>query len=231
MNELIDYRNFELWKILSSNYDIKIENSTNNEYSCFTKNSNAIIYIVPDNISADSFTHELLHVYLKYKEFYLGSSIKNFVKHDTVLSILLSDALLEHIGNCLDHLKMFKIYSDLGFDKKEFLLDFEIHKCTKTELNSLQNNFRYFGKINPNAVDFYIGKLIAMLCDPNTENNYIKELIEFKNLDIELYEIVHKLVSDTKNFDIEKNDLLNSYRDISSDFYEELNNWTTNKLN
>ena len=231
MKEFIDYRNIELWNILSENYNIKIENSKNDEYSCFTKNSSAIIYVVPTNISRDSFMHELLHIYLKYKEFYLGSSIKNFIRKDRVLSILLSEELLEHIGNCLDHIKMFKIYTDLGFEKNEFLLDFETFKCNKEELNNLKMQFSFFGKINPNAIDFFIGKLIAMLCDPNKNNNYYDELLEFETLDSELYKIVYKLVDNAKGFDIEKNDFLNSYRDISSVFYENLKKWTIKKLN
>ena len=100
MNEFIDYRNIDIWKLLSENYNIQIEQSKNDEYSCFTLNSDATIYVDLNNISPDSFTHELLHIYLKYKEFYLGSSIKNFIRQDEILSILLSEKLLEHIGNC-----------------------------------------------------------------------------------------------------------------------------------
>ena len=231
MEEFIDSRNSEIWELLSKNYKFKIENSQNEEYSCFTKNSEAIIYVVPNKISKDSFTHELLHIYLKYKEFYLGSSIKNFIRGDETLQFLLSENLLEHIGNCLDHLKMFEIYIDLGFEKKEFLYDFELFKCSKDELNRITKHFEYFGNVNPNAIDFYIGKLIAILCDPNEENDYTKELLEFKELDFELYEIVNNLVAETKKFDIEKNDFLNSYRDISSTFYHNLKNWTIIKLN
>ena len=63
-------------------------------------------------------SQELLHIYLKHKEFYLGSSLKLTLQQSNILRKYLSENLLEHIGNCLDHFKMFKIYNDLGFDNK-----------------------------------------------------------------------------------------------------------------
>ena len=126
---------------------------------------------------------------------------------------------------------MFKKYSDMGFEKTKFITDFKIFKCSNEELENLRNHFKYFGKINPNGIDFFIGKLVAMLCDPNSENNYSRQLAEFEAQNTELYKIVYDLVENTKQFDIAKNDFLNSYRDISSEFYEKLKNWITRHLN
>ncbi len=225
MKEFIDERNVELWNQLNEDYNIEVEPSFNNEYSCFTQNDKAVIYVDFQNISKDSFTHELLHIYLKHKEFYLGSSLKLTLQQSNILRKYLSENLLEHIGNCLDHLKMFKIYNDLGFDKNLFLLDFEENKCNTLELANLKANFKIKRNVNPLAIDFYIGKLIAMLCDPNEKHNYNIQLSEFKKLDVELFKIVEKLVNETKEFDIESNDLLNSYRDISTAFYSRLVKW------
>jgi hypothetical protein len=230
MENFIDHRNEKIWNLLSKHYNIQIANSFNNEYGCFSKNSDAIIYVTPNNISKDSFTHELLHIYLNYKEFYLGNSIKILINQDKILSKLLSENLLEHIGNCLDHIKMFEIYINLKFDKKEFLLDYETFKCNEEDLNYLRQNFKYLGKINLYSIDFFIGKLVSILCDPNTNNNYSNELLEFRKLDLELYEIVNNLIQKTLNFDIDKKDIFNSYRDISFEFYENLKNWVTMKL-
>jgi hypothetical protein len=142
---------------------------------------------------------------------------------------MLSEKLLEHIGNCLDHTKTFQIYCDLGFKEEEFQIDFETFKCNKEDLNNLKMHFNLLGNNNATVIDSYIGKLISMLCDPNKNNVYFKELYEFETLDSELYKIIHKLVNDTKNFDIEKNNFLYSYRDISIDFYENLKKWSHNK--
>ncbi|WP_415060049.1 hypothetical protein [Flavobacterium sp.] len=230
VEDFLDFRNRNLYNLLSKNYEIEIENSSNNEYSCFTRNSEATIFVVPYNKSLDSFTHELLHIYLKYKEFYLGSSIKLLIREDEILSKVISQELLEHIGNCLDHVKMFEIYTDLGFEQSGFLLDFEVYKCSESELAKLKANFHFWGKINPNAVDFFIGKLIAILCDPNKNNDYSAVLFEFKNTDSQLYNIIYKLVKRTIDFDLDSDGLLSSYRDISFDFYDELSEWFRKSL-
>lgn len=223
MNQFIDKRNIYLWELLSKAYEIKIKDSINGEYSCFVQERNATIYVDFQNISIDSFTHELLHIYTKFKEFYIGASIKMFIKGDDFFQIIISDDLLEHIGNCLDHIKIFPIYQKLGFDEHEFLYDFEDYKCNNEELLTLTRNYRIHNFININAIDFYIGKLMAMLCDPNVKNDYSKPLSEFKKLDNRLFEIIEDLITDTKKFDIE--DSQNSYIDITYDFYTKLNNW------
>lgn len=225
INQFIDERNSDLWNLLNKNFSIKIEPSNNREYSCFTKNSDAILFVDQNNICKESFSHELLHIYLKYKEFYLGSSLTLTLAQSRILNRLISIDLTEHIGNCLDHLKMFEIYKDLGFRPEKFLSDYSDYKCTDIELNQLTKNYRNGKRINTTTVDFYIGKLIAMLCDPNLENNYEKPLIKFKKLDSKLYFAVEKLVGDTKAFNLDNDDLFVSYRDISNDFYLNLISW------
>ena len=225
INQFLDDRNIELWNSLNSKFNIRIEPSKNEEYSCFTQRNNAIIYVDERNISRDSFTHELLHIYLKDKEFYLGSSLNLTIAESRILSKLFSEPLLEHIGNCLEHLKMFEIYIELGFKKEEFILDYDKYKCNDDELNSLIMNYKFGNNVNSKAVDFYIGKLVGILCDPNIENDYKKPLKIFKKLDCKLYYSVEKLIIDTKDFDLNNNDFLVSYRDISNEFYNNLINW------
>ncbi|MDD3875569.1 MAG: hypothetical protein PHT69_03050 [Bacteroidales bacterium] len=228
LNQFIDERNSELWNTLNSEFNIRIEPSKNQEYSCFTQNNDAILYVDENNICKDSFTHELLHIHLKEKEFYLGSSLKLTIAHSRILSRMLSEALIEHIGNCLDHLKMFEIYKNLGFRQEKFLLDFYDYKCTEFEINDLSRNYKIGNKINTNAVDFYIGKLVAILCDPNIENDYQKPLTILKKLDAKLYSIVEKLIEDTKSYNLNNEDIFVSYRDISNDFYSNLITWMKN---
>jgi len=228
INQFIDERNSELWNTLNSKFNIRIEQSRNREYACFTQNNDAILYVDENNICKDSFTHELLHIHLKDKEFYLGSSLKLTIAQSRILSRIFSEALIEHIGNCLDHLKMFEIYKNLGFRQEKFLLDFYDYKCKESEINDLSKNYKNGNKINTNAVDFYIGKLVAILCDPNIENDYQKPLTIFKKLDAKLYSIVEKLIEDTKSYNLNNEDIFVSYRDISEDFYSNLINWVKN---
>ena len=225
MNEFIDERNINIWKSLIREYTIEIAQSQNDEYHCYIISKSAIIYVDYNNISKDSFTHELLHIYLKQKEFYLGNSLKLKIQQSNILNRILSEQLITHIGNCLDHLKMFKTYVALGYDKKEFLLDYNVHKCNDFELSEIKNNFKIKKVITPNAIDIYIGKLVAILCDPNNDIDYSKELLEFNKLDSELYSIIIQLVTQTNDFDIESKDIFNSYRDISQNFYSSIVKW------
>lgn len=225
INQFIDKRNYELWNSLNSNFNIRIEPSKNREYSCFTQNNEAILYVDESNICKDSFTHELLHIYLKYKEFFLGSSLKLTIAQSRILNRLFSEALIEHIGNCLDHLKMFEIYKALGFRREKFILDYYDYKCTDIELDELNRNYKIGNKINTNAVDFYIGKLVAILCDPNVENDYHNPLKIFKKLDTKLYSTIEKLIQDTKACNLNSDNIFVLYRGISSDFYSNLVSW------
>lgn len=228
INQFIDERNSELWNSLITKFNIKIEQSRNQEYSCFIQNNDVILYVDENNICKDSFTHELLHIHLKDKEFYLGSSLKLTIAQSRILRRIFSEALIEHIGNCLDHLKMFEIYKNLGFRQEKFLFDFYDYKCTEFEINDLSRSYKIGNKINTNTVDFYVGKLVAILCDPNIENDYKNPLTIFKKLDAKLYSIIEKLIEDTKSYNLNNVDIFVSYRDISNDFYSNLITWMRN---
>lgn len=231
LDQFLDERNSELWNYLSINFNINIEQSKNREYSCFTHGNDVILYVDENNICKESFTHELLHVYLKDKEFFLGSSLKLTILQSRILSRLLSEALIEHIGNCLDHLKMFEIYKSMGFCQEKFILDFYEHKCTDIEINILNRNYKKGNKINTNIIDFYIGKLVAILCDPNLENDYQKQLVIFKKLDMKLYSLVENLIESTKTYNLNNEDISISYRNISNEFYSNLISWIkSNKI-
>ena len=67
-----------------------------------------------NRICADSFTHELLHIYLRSKGVFIGARLKRKLQSSKTLSIIYSEPLLEHLGNCLDHIKMLPIYLELG---------------------------------------------------------------------------------------------------------------------
>lgn len=172
MKELIDSRNEKLWNTLTDKYNISIKDSNNDEYSCYSENDDITFYIVRDNLCKDSFTHEMLHVYLRMNDCFIGAGLKNTIWQSKILTSMLSFDLLEHMGNCLDHIKMLPIYLSMGFEREKFILDYNIHKCSPEELTSLKRNYRQGKKVNPKAVDLYIGKFFAMLADPNDSFNY-----------------------------------------------------------
>lgn len=73
INKLVDQRNAKLWQTLNEHFKIDLEPSTNSEYSVYSINDSATFYIVPENLCPDSFTHELLHVYLRFKKIFISA--------------------------------------------------------------------------------------------------------------------------------------------------------------
>lgn len=221
---LIDDRNERLWEDLSKRHKITLQTANTNSYLCNSKNQTSTIFIPKNNICIDSFTHELLHVLLRDKGIYFGASLKNLISGNNTLSLLITDKLITHFGNCFDHIKMLPIYLELGFDVRKFLADYEENKCTDEEIKDLKNNFVINGSYSKSALDQYIGKFIAIKADPNQFKYYPKCLTELNELDTELYEILGRCFKDWKEMPLEKENIWDSdYYSISYDFYENLN--------
>jgi len=231
LSKLIDDRNRPLWESLNAAFTIDIELSDNDEYSCFNINKNSTIYVVPHDLSPESFTHELLHLYLRLKETYIGAAFTMMVKDSKTLTKIFSDPLLDHVGNCLDHIKMFQIYDGLGFEPTKFIMDFDKIKCTSSDLKLLKQNYRKRGHYSCEAVDFYIGKYIAIQADFNDAIDYDYCLSEMKRLDPSLFGLLERFIIAWEDFDIESDDIIaSSYHLILNDLYEDLKKWLSKKV-
>lgn len=233
MNELLDYRNQNLWDEIKKNYTVTFENSLSNQYSCFAQNRNVIFYIDKENLCKNSFTHEMLHIYLRSKDCFISGGLNNTIRQNPTLSFIFSSELLDHMGNCLDHINMLPIYLDLGFEREKFIGDYHDHKCTSEELYILKKNYRIDTSINHKAVDFYLGKLIAILADPNIEVDYSEELEELKRIDPILFEANYKMIEHWKEIKIENRQIIDDdYHSVLYEYYQNLEKWILiNKLN
>lgn len=225
---LISYKNVELWEKLNENFAIEIVPNTEKEYRVFTRNKNATIYYDPDNICESSFTHELLHINLKYHEFYIGAAVMQFMKTDPLLDRLFPKELIDHIGNVLDHLKMFNLYLKMGYDPAKFIYDYSDKKINDGIINNIKRNYRIGKKINSNVVHYFAGKLSAILGDVNSQHDYHNAEIEFQNIDQELYNVFASLFVEVINHDYEKADFMYNYRDMAGKFHEQLVDWKNN---
>lgn len=225
----LDHRNQDLWNELCENFSIRLEYSKEDNYACFCQGKQASLFVDRDSVCRDSFTHELLHIYLKSKDIYLGNSIRLLVSYDEVLSKILSDNLLEHIGNCLDHIKMLPIYLDKGFRVDKFLSDYTEPKCTENEITLIR---QYINAPNSwkQAADLYIGKYFAIKSCPNLSFDYSHYLKQLNGIDSELYEILDKFWNGWINFDIYNQDaIFNNYRDLSTFLTDSLKEWAGKK--
>ncbi len=231
IEQLIDNRNENLWTELNREHSITVELTDEPHYGVYSINDESTIYVTRNNLNIASFTHELLHIQIRLKEIYFGPSFELLVRESPELSGIITQQLTEHIGNCMSHILMLPTFIELGFDKKEFIEDYDENKCTKKELQDLKAIYKVRGVYNATAIDFYIAKFIAIKADPKQHINYPKALSELKKLDTGLYNILEKCVLDWKNMPLTKeNPWDDDHNSISFELFESLCEWTRNKI-
>lgn len=230
---LIDDRNIELWCLLNNDFEIEIVKEIRDNYSVYTIDNKATIYVPIDNINSSSFTHELLHVFLRSKQIFISTDLTMRIKENKILSRIMSDNLLKHIGNCLDHIKILPLYLKLGYENSEFISDFHIHKLSDNEILNIKRNYcstinfkKYYSK---SAIDFFIGKFFAAVACSNEDFNYREQLIKLKKIDNELFDILELFFIEWQNFDLVDDNPLNRYYTIEYKFECKLENWARKK--
>ena len=225
--KFIDSRNELLWNILSHDYNITIENSADDTFGCFTKSKRAIIFIPYESTCKDSFTHELLHIYLKQKMIFIGEYLARRFQKDEILSEVFSELLIRHIGNCLDHLKMVPKFLSMGFDGTKFLYDYDTPKCSDDDCLLLSIALKRTTSSWKLAADFFLGKYFGMKSCPNNLFNYSKHLEHLQDIDNNLFSILESFWMSWEMFDIENNDpVVLCYEDFCDVFLNDLKEWT-----
>jgi len=231
MNELIDDKNITLYNELKEIFNITFEISQNDWASSFSQNKNLIIYYNPEKVTSADITHELLHCWIRKFETFFGSHLSLLFSSSENYKIkkIFSYKLVEHIGNCCDHIKMLPKFLELGYKPEQFLYDSNVNKCSIEEINILKKQFKKIFDYNSQAIDFYIGKFFAFQAD-HINFNYDICKQEFFKLDKELYTILENFWIKWTAYDITKYDIFeNNYHDIASTFYDDMINWCSNK--
>lgn len=230
---LVDNRNQYLWDEIKKNYDVKFEKSLNKEYAVFQQSKKVVFYVDESNLCPDSFTHEMLHVYLNLNGIHINGALRLRLLGDDFFSSIFSLNLIEHIGNCLEHTKMRPLYLELGFDKEKFILDYNVFKCEEIELKNFELNYSNNSVINKNAIDPFIGRIVAILADPNASLDYSIQLKRLQKVDTKLFLVITNLFKNWSELKIKDRTLLdNDYTDVVNLFINELNEWKrTNRFN
>ena len=228
-----------LWEQLNSMYEITVRFNDINEYSIYSEGRNATILVDPTKKPCvASFAHELLHLLIRSTQTYAGSAIALIVRESPLLRLVITNNLLQHIGNCLDHVKMLPLYLEMGFERNLFITDYAKPKLTSDELKMIQQNFCHthiFRKntYNPNIIDFYIGKFFAIKACPNNTNttNYSILLCGLKEVDQNLWQILDDFWQSWLGYDIfKKREIFEEdYHVLIWKFTDDIKNWLSNK--
>lgn len=225
MEALLDSRNRQLWDQLNAKYNIEVLPADNNEYSVFSKENDITFRYVPTNLCTASFTHEMLHVYLRLQGCFVGAGLKNTIQSSRILSRIMSFELLEHIGNSLDHLKMLPMYLEMGYEREKFIMDYHVHKGSPESIKNIERYYRVGKKLEPTAVDSFIGKIFSILADPNDSFNYSKELERLKKIDPLLFQINVKMLNHWSRIPFENAPLHDNYHSMLFQYYDDLKVW------
>lgn len=233
LTNLLNGRNEFLWHEIKKNYNIKFEKSSNKENAVFQQSKNVTFYVDESNLCPDSFTHEMLHVYLSLNGIHINGALRLRLLGDDFFSLILSPNLIEHIGNCLEHVKMLPIYLEMGFDRTKFILDYDVYKCDNDELRNFELYYSSNNIINTTVVDPYIGRIVSILADPNMTFDYSEQLMRLQKIDSKLFQVITSLFKNWNDLKIKDRTLLDiDYTDVVNLFIDELNEWKiTNRFN
>lgn len=208
LDGLIDYRNQEFYRDLISDYDITVHLTTDNYYRIFSieKEKRSVIYVSANNKNPASFTHELLHAFLRDKNIFIGWEFKRALSNYSALRNVFDSEFFDHIANSLEHVLMFPLFLELGFKPYEFLADFTDDKLTEYELQDIRKHFSskrlFYSSYNKPAIRFFIGKFFAVFSDFNKNHDYTNRLVNLKSIDSDLYKINEVLFQSWLSFDI-----------------------------
>jgi hypothetical protein len=234
IEKLLDNRNIELWNHLNSIHDITVEFGDFYEYGVYSINDSSVIFVPQDKIDIPGFTHELLHIFLRTKDVYIGSDLSLRVNEKPHLQNVLSKRLIDHIGNCLCHIKMLPIFTEMGFCERDFITDYGVNKLNEDDVRLLQKNFRkkplfgnsYFNKL---YIDGYVGKYFAAKSCPNKAFDYSGGLGSLKSINAELYTILDDFMNEWLNLEISDiSPITGGYIIMAYNFINRIENWILN---
>lgn len=229
LDDYIDERNSDIMEIVRQHYTVSLIETDKDYWGIYSINKTAIIYAPKSSGCKDSFTHELLHVYLKAKGVLAGNRIILLKKSKPVLENMLPVGLWEHVGNCMDHLKMLPVYLARGFAAEKFIEDYHQPKCTKEEMLQFfaARNYEAYKK---DVAEFVIVKYFAMKACPNKSVDYNEYLKILQSSEPALYTILDIFWTQWESFDIDKMDaVFNDYGEMCHSFVDALEEWVTIK--
>lgn len=220
---LIDNRNADLFKSMEQRYNLEIKEAEKPGYATSFDDNNVTIEVDMEDLNPHSFTHELLHIYMKSEDVMIAEDIKEWVKKNESLSDIFSASLQEHLGNCLEHEKMLPLYLDRGLRNDRFVRDFNKKVIEEDDLRELQQKYKQENMYSRDLVDKYIGKFYSMKTFNNPEYNYTEYLQAFEMIDPRLYIYLYTFWEEWSEFHIE--DPKEKYRSSLDNLFSNLLQW------
>lgn len=216
-----------LLKKLQDTFEISFETWNKNYAEVFTQNNNAVISFNPNKVTNACVAHELLHIWLKQYQYLSGNHLWMSLSGTPFLSEVFDKRLCDHIGNCMDHNKMYPKFREMGYSPESFIQNGGKSQCSVMDIRLIF--LKVNGKYSPAGVNSFIGHLISILAD-HCDNNYNKQLTMLQKRDQELFNVVSDFWSEWEAFDIENIDVINnSDFDLTERFISNMEVWCETK--
>jgi hypothetical protein len=225
----LDETNQKFLSQLQKIYEIEFEEKNIEHCEVFTINKKSIIFYNPKIIDNDSIAHELLHIWLNIYNYCSPNILYLLSQENKKLKNIFIKYLTDYIGNCMDHLKMYPKYIEMGYDPNKFVTLGLKEKSNLDALKSIKikNIFNFY---NPKSIEIYIGNLISIYADHYC-NDYQEHLHLLEKKEPALFKIITEFWKSWINFDIENIDpIYNSDIEILNTFYYNMENWSKNKM-
>lgn len=155
--------NKNLLSELQKVYEVEFQPKNIEYCEVFTRNNKSIISYNPENVNNESIAHELLHIWLNTFNYISGNGIYIPCLENQKLSKIFVKFLCDHIGNCIDHYKMYPEYLKMGYSPEKFLINGCDEKSDLVDLKNLSLKYRT-SKYSSKAIEIYIGSLISIYC-------------------------------------------------------------------
>jgi hypothetical protein len=233
IEHLVDSRNIHLWQQMNKKFNIIIRESFEPNYSVniqkkkIFRKTKVFIYVLSSDLCPASFTHELLHLYLSSMKILIGDDLIEIIFKNNNLYRVFSRDLRNHVSNCLEHIKMLPLYSDLGYANEKFISDYSINKMTPEEMANLEFRFSNILLLDRGSVDLYIGKFFAMKACNNTSIDYENCYLTMKNIELKLFNILDEFWLSWIKYDVTKTK--NNYNPLLNKFTTDLDFWISSK--
>lgn len=226
-NSLIDERNEDLWRKMNAHFNITINDSPVSNYISEFGPDGVSILVDRSDMTPASFTHELLHLYIKYKDTNVLSDFKEMAKADNELLHLLSQPVINHICNCMEHSKMLPMFLERNFQQDHFSKDFHSQLMDRQEVDKLIHSYIKNDIYDGRAVQTFIKKFFSMKATANTSYDYKPYFMALKKLDTELYSAMDGFWENWLTFKI--GNPPEEYQRMLAFFLADMRTWKTGK--
>lgn len=217
--DYIDNRNAQLWQEIKVSVQVRIEPSTEPNYGCYWESKDSVIIFVTNTPNPASFAHELLHIKLSIDGLRAGGCFRTVMQQNKVLGSIFTKGAIDHVTNCMEHVKMLPYFLNLGYANEDFLSDYHKSRMNSFYLLFIKCQFLYGNRRW--AFTQLICSVIAMMSDNNPGHEYSKCYRRIAAFAPELYSAISDFWNEWLAYDITKTDEWNS----PIDFWEGTHNF------